>query len=320
MSDACYVGIDVAKATLEVAWSTDPAARWHTTNDDAGWTALIAHVGRLQSRLIVLEATGGYEMGIASALSAAGLPVAIVNPRHVRAFARAMGVLEKTDRIDAGVLAEFARRIQPPIRPVADDLQADLQALVVRRHQLLEMLNAERARLTLARGAIRTNLLTHIAWLEKELGKTDRELRTRIEASPVWRVRDRLLQSVPGVGPATSARLLASVPELGHLTHRQISKLVGVAPLNDDSGTRVGYRRIRGGRTDVRSALYMTTVVAIRHNPAIRAGYQRWRAAGKPPKVALVAAMHKLLIHLNAILKSELPWRATTAWPSTAPA
>jgi transposase len=310
MSEFSGVGIDVAKATLEVACSTDPTARWQTTNDEAGWAALVAYVRPLCPAVIVLEATGGYETGGASALAAAGLPVAIVNPRQVRDFAKALGLLEKTDGIDAGVLTEFASRMRPPARPVADDLQADLQALVTRRRQLVEMLTAERNRLELARGAVRKNLLAHISWLEKQLGRTDRDLRTRIEASPLWRVRDQLLQSTPGIGPATSARLLASLPELGRLTHQQISKLVGVAPLADDSGTRVGYRRIQGGRADVRSALYMATVTAVTHNPTIRACYQRWRAAGKLPKVALVAAMHKLLIHLNAILKSQTPWRA----------
>lgn len=316
MADPCGVGLDVSKTTLDVAWSTDPVARWQTTNDEAGWAALVAHVRTLAPAVIVLEATGGYETGAASALSAAGLPVAIVNPRQVRDFAKALGLLEKTDALDAAVLAAFAARIQPTPRPLPDDLQADLQALVTRRRQLVDMLTAERNRVPLARGAVRKNLLAHIAWLEKQLGKTDRDLRTRIEASPLWRVRDQLLQSVPGIGPATSARLLASLPELGTLTHRQISKLVGVAPLPDDSGSRHGYRRIQGGRGDVRTALYMATVTAITHNPTIRASYRRWRAAGKLPKVALVAAMHKLLIHLNAMLKHQTPWQPIPAAPT----
>jgi transposase len=282
---------------------------WQTTNGEAGWAALVAHVRSLAPAVIVLEATGGYEIGPASALSAAGLPVAIVNPRQVRDFAKALGLLEKTDAIDAAVLAAFAVRVQPTPRPLPDDLHADLQALVTRRRQLVDMLTAERNRVPLARGTVRKNVLAHIAWLEKQLNKTDRDLRTRIEASPLWRVRDKLLQSVPGIGPATSARLLASLPELGTLTHRQISKLVGVAPLPDDSGTRHGYRRIQGGRGDVRTALYMATVTAITHNPTIRAAYRRWRAAGKLPKVAIVAAMHKLLIHLNAMLKHQTAWQ-----------
>ena len=305
MATLCGVGIDVAKATLDVAWSTEPDARWQTTNDETGWAALVAHVRALPVTIIVLEATGGYEIAAASALATAGLPVAIVNPRQVRDFARALGRLEKTDAIDAGVLADFAARIQPSPRPLADDVQADLHAVVTRRRQLVEMLTAERNRLSLARGAVRKNLLAHVAWLEKQIGRTDGDLRTRIEASPVWRVRDQLLQSVPGIGPTTSAALLAQLPELGGLTHRQISKLVGVAPLPDDSGARHGYRRVQGGRADVRCALYMATVTAVTHNPTIRVAYRRWRAAGKVPKVALVAAMHKLLIHLNAMLKQQ---------------
>lgn len=315
MTEPCGVGIDVAKATLDVGWSTNPGARWQTSNDDVGWVALIAHVRTLAPTVIVLEATGGYETGAASALSTAGLPVAIVNPRQVRDFAKALGWLEKTDAIDAAVLAAFAARIQPTPRPLPDDLHADLQALVTRRRQLVDMLTAERNRVPLARGAVRKNLLAHIAWLDKQLGKTDHDLRTRIEASPIWRVRDQRLQSVPGIGPTTSACLLACLPELGTLTHRQISKLVGVAPLPDDSGTRRGYRHIQGGRGAVRTALYMATVSAITHNPTIRTAYRRWRAAGKLPKVALVAAMHKLLIHLNAMLKHQTAWRPPAVTP-----
>jgi transposase len=255
MPVSCGVGIDVAKDALEVAWSTEPEARWRTTNDERGWAALIDRLRALPPTVIVLEASGGYETGVASALSVAGLPVAVVNPRQVRACAQALGRLEKTDALDAGVLAEFAVRIDPVPRPVADEVQADLQALVTRRRQLVEMLTAERNRVPLARGAVRKNLLAHIAWLEKQIGQSDRDLRTRIEHSPIWRVRDRLLQSVPGIGPTTAACLLASLPELGTLSHRQIGKLVGVAPLPDDSGTRVGHRRIQGGRAAVRRAL-----------------------------------------------------------------
>lgn len=308
MTTRCGVGIDVAKSALDVAWSTDPAARWRTTNDETGWAALIAHLRALQPTVIVLEASGGYEIGVASAVATAGLPVAIVNPRQVRDYAKALGRLEKTDAIDAGVLADFAARVGPPPRPLPDEVHADLQAVVTRRRQLVDMLTAERNRVPLARGAVRKNLLAHIAWLEKQVGRCDRDLRTRIEASPLWRVRDQRLQSVPGIGPTTSACLLAHLPELGTLTHRQISKLVGVAPLPDDSGTRHGYRRVQGGRAEVRCALYMATVTAITHNPTIRAAYRRWRALGKLPKVALIAAMHKLLIHLNAMLRHQTDW------------
>jgi transposase len=309
MMTPCGVGIDVAKSALDVAWSTDPVARWKITNDETGWATLVAHVRSLQPTVIVLEASGGYEMGVASALATAGLPVAIVNPRQVRDYAKALGRLEKTDAIDAGILADFAVRVGPPARPLADDVHADLQALVTRRRQLVDMLTAERNRVPLARGAVRKNLLAHIAWLEKQVARSDRDLRTRIEASPLWRVRDQRLQSVPGIGPTTSACLLAHLPELGSLTHRQISKLVGVAPLPDDSGSRHGYRRVQGGRAAVRCTLYMATVTAITHNPSIRAAYRRWRAAGKLPKVAIVAAMHKLLIHLNALLKHQTAWQ-----------
>jgi transposase len=319
MPASCGVGIDVAKDTLDVAWATESDARWRTTNDEAGWAALIDQLHARQPTVIVLEATGGYETGVASALSVAGLPVAVVNPRQVRHFAKALGRLEKTDTLDAGILCEFAVRIAPVPRPLANDELADLQALVTRRRQLVDMLTAERNRVPLARGAVRKNLRTHIAWLEKQVGHTDRDLRTRIEASPIWRVRDQLLQSVPGIGPTTAACLLAGLPELGTLSHRAISKLVGVAPLPDDSGTRVGYRRIQGGRADVRRALYMATVTAIVHNPTIAAAYRRWRAAGKRPKVALIAAMHKLLIHLNAILTDQTTWQPTPVPPSTTP-
>lgn len=315
MTAICGVGIDVAKATLDVACSTDLSARLHLANDETGWTALVTHVRPLQPTIIVLEATGGYEIGVATALATAGLPVAIVNPRQVRDFAKALGRLEKTDALDAGILADFAVRVAPPARPLPDAVHADLDAVVTRRRQLVDMLTAERNRLPLARGAVRQNLKAHIAWLEKQLDRTDRDLRTRIEASPLWRVRDQLLQSVPGIGPATSACLLAYLPELGTLTHRQVSKLVGVAPLPDDSGARQGYRRVQGGRAAVRAALYMATVSAITHNPTIRAAYRRWRAAGKGPKVAIVAAMHKLLIHLNAMLKHQTAWQPPASVP-----
>ena len=319
MPASCGVGIDVAKDTLDVAWSTESEARWRTTNDEAGWVALIERLRALQPTVIVLEATGGYETGVASALSVAGLPVAVVNPRQVRHFAKALGRLEKTDTLDAGILCEFAVRIAPVPRPLANDELADLQALVTRRRQLVDMLTAERNRVPLARGAVRKNLRAHIAWLENQVRHTDRDLRRRIEASPIWRVRDRLLQSVPGIGPTTAASLLAGLPELGTLSHREISKLVGVAPWPDDSGTRVGYRRIQGGRADVRRALYMATVTATLHNPTIAVAYHRWRAAGKLPKVALIAAMHKLLIHLNAMLKDQTTWQPTPGPPSTTP-
>jgi transposase len=232
----------------------------------------------------------------------------VVNPRQVRACAKAAGWLAKTDALDAQVLAWFAARMQPTPRPLVDDLQADLIALVTRRRQLVDVLTAERHRLALARPSVRTSLQAHIRWLEARVRDAEREIMTRIQHSPMWRVRDRVLRSVPGIGPNTSARLLASLPELGCLTHREIAKLVGVAPLNNDSGTRHGHRTIWGGRASVRNTLYMAMLVAVRHNPVLAAFYLRLRGAGKAPKVALVAAMHKLLSIINPMVEAETTW------------
>lgn len=211
------------------------------------------------------------------------------------------------------MLAQFAARMQPTPRALADDLQADLIALVTRRRQLVDMLTAERHRRARARASVHTSLNAHIRWLEARVRDTERDITTRIQESPIWRVRDRVRRSVPGIGPNTSARLLASLPDLGRLTQRQIAKLVGVAPLNDDSGTRHGHRAIWGGRAPVRQMLYMATRVAVRHNPVLAAFYQRLRRVGKAPKVALIAAMHKLLTIINAMLKTETPWAPPTA-------
>ena len=308
-----YLGIDVSKTSLEWATTLDTSTTSTVTNDEAGWAELVAQCPDRRPTLIVLEATGGYEIGIATALTVAGWPVAVVNPRQVRDFAKAAGLLAKTDALDAHVLALFAARMQPTPRPLVDDLQADLIALVARRRQLVDMLTAERHRLAQARPSVRASLNAHIRWLEARLRDTERDIATRIQQSPIWRVRDRVLQSVPGIGPNTSARLLASLPELGRLSPREIAKLVGVAPLNDDSGTRHGHRAIWGGRAHVRKALYMATLVAVRHNPVLAAFYQRLRRAGKAPKVALVAAMHKLLTIINAMVKAETPWAAPSA-------
>lgn len=308
MSTLCYLGIDVSKASLEWATTLEPSTTSAVTNDEAGWAELVAQCHELQPALIVLEATGGYEIGIATALTVAGWPVAVVNPRQVRDFAKAAGLLAKTDALDARVLALFAARMQPTPRPLVDELQADLIAFVTRRRQLVDMLTAERHRLAQARPSVRASLKAHIRWLEARLRDTEGDITTRIQQSPIWRVRDRVLRSVPGIGPNTSAKLLASLPELGRLTPREIAKLVGVAPLNDDSGTRHGHRAIWGGRASVRQTLYMATLVAVRHNPVLATFYQRLRRAGKAPKVALVAAMHKLLTIINAMMKTETPW------------
>jgi transposase len=308
MATPCYVGLDVAKAHLDLAVDP-PTAPQRFVHDDAGLTALVAHVQALAPALIVLEATGGYETDVATALALAGLPVAVVNPRQVRDFAKALGHLAKTDQLDAAVLARFAARVQPPPRPLPDAAHQELTALVARRRQLVEMLTAERNRLPLARGRVQHDVQVHIHFLEQRLKDTDTDLRTTIQASPVWRTREQLLRSVPGIGPTTAVTLLADLPELGQLSRQQIAALVGVAPLNRDSGTRHGPRVTWGGRAAVRAPLYMATRVATRWNPTIKAFYQRLRAGGKPDKVALVAAMHKLLTILNAMVKAQRAWQ-----------
>lgn len=313
-----FVGIDVAKATVDVASCTPagvpaPFTGQYAT-DPAGLAALVAACQQHGTTLAVLEPTGGYELPVAAALAAAGVPVAVVNARQVRDFARALGRLAKTDRVDAAVLARFAARVQPTPRPLPDAAQQELDALLTRRRQLLEMLHAERAREAQARtAAVRADVAAHVAWLRARLGAVDAELRTRIEASPVWRVADALLQSVPGVGPQLSVTLLAALPELGRLDRRAIAALVGVAPLARDSGTRRGRRQVWGGRADVRRVLYMAALAAARWNPVLRAFHQRLRAAGKAPKVALVACMRKLLTILNAMLRQQQPWQPTPA-------
>ncbi len=313
MSTPLFVGIDVAKARLDVAQRPAGPLPAQVGHDEAGIAGLIVALQQVAPTLIVLEATGGYEAPVATALALAGLPVAVVNPRQVRDFAKATGQLAKTDAIDAALLALFAERVQPTPRPLPDEAHADLAARVARRRQLVEMLTAERLRLGTARRALRRSLREHIAWLERRLLDTDAEISHQIRQSPVWRAKEDLLRSVPGVGPRTTSALLARLPELGHLSHRAIAKLVGVAPLNADSGTHRGRRVIWGGRAPVRASLYMATVVAVRWNPVLKTFYQRLRAAGKPATLALIAAMHKLLTILNAILRDHRPWDPTTA-------
>lgn len=309
-----YVGLDVAKAAVDLASCTvdgtpAPLAGRYAT-DAAGLAALVGACQQHPPTLVVLEPTGGYEAPVVAALAAAGVPVAVVNARQVRDFARALGRLAKTDRVDAQVLAQFGARVQPAVRPLADAEQQALDALLTRRRQLLDMLHAERQREAQARTpAVRADVAAHVAWLRTRLGDVDRRLQQAVEASTVWRVQDALLQSVPGVGPQLSYTLLAALPELGHLDRRQIAALVGVAPLARDSGTRRGARQIWGGRADVRRVLYMAATVAARHNPVLRAFYQRLRAAGKPAKVALVACMRRLLTILNAMVRHQQPWQ-----------
>lgn len=306
------IGIDVAKAELVVAVRPS-GEQWTVTNDEAGVRALTAQLRERGPASIVLEATGGYEMLAAAALTAAALPAVVVNPRQVRDFARATGQLAKTDRIDAQILALFAERIQPQVRPLPNVEVQALDALLTRRRQLVEMLLAERSRLAQATGrgqrAVTKSLKAHVTYLERELRTADTDLGAAVRESPAWRERDDLLQSVPGVGPVTSLTLLAELPELGRLSRRAIAKLVGVAPLSRDSGTLRGRRCIYGGRASVRAVLYMATVTAARFNPVIAAFYRHLLAAGKPKQVALVACMRKLLTMLNAIARSGARWR-----------
>jgi transposase len=303
------VGIDVAKARLDVAFAPAGAA-WQVANDEAGIAELVARLRPLAPALVVLEATGGLEIPAAAALAAAGLPVAVVNPRQVRDFAKAVGQLAKTDALDAALLARFAAVVQPPARPLPDEQTQALAALLARRRQVVAMLTAERQRLGAARPPVRARVQAHVAWLEQELADLDDELRRAVQASPLWRATEELLRSVPGVGPVAAVTLLADLPELGHLNRKQIGALVGVAPLNADSGTLRGKRVVWGGRGQVRAALYMAALVAVRHNPVLRAFYQRLLAAGKAKKLALVACMHKLLTILNAIVHHQTPWAA----------
>ena len=304
-----YVGIDVAKASMDVAVHSSDQ-RWSFTNDDRGIIQAVSCLRELAPGLVVMEATGGIELPLVAAIAAAGLPVVVANPRHVRDFARATGKLAKTDVLDAQVMARFAAAIKPTPRPLPDDQAQEFADVLARRRQVVEMITAERNRLSSIRNkAVRRHIKDHIAWLERELVDTDNDLRRSIKESPVWREKDNLLRSVPGVGPVLSATLLADLPELGTLNRRQIAALVGVAPLNRDSGNFRGKRSVWGGRAKVRAVLYMATLVATRHNAVIRTFYQHLCAAGKEKKVALTACMRKLLTILNAMLKHRTPWR-----------
>jgi transposase len=307
------VGIEVAKAALDVAVRPQGAAQ-RLANAAAGIAELVAWLQALQPQLIVIEATGGDEAPLVAELGVASLPVAVVTPRQVRDFARATGRLAKTDRLDAQVLAHFGPAVRPTPRPLPDAEAQALAALVERRRQVVAMRTAEETRLGAARvAAVRARIQAHLAWLAADLDDIDGDLRQRVRASPLWREQDDLLQSVPGIGPILSLTLLAELPELGRLSHGQIAALVGVAPLNRDSGTLRGRRAVWGGRRAVRTALYMATLRATRCNPPIRAFYERLLAAGKAKKVALVACLHKLLTILNAMVRHQAHWQAQAA-------
>jgi transposase len=309
-----WVGIDVAKDWLDVA-STAGETITRFTNELAGITALVTDLTAQPPQLIVLEATGGHETAVTAALAAAGLAVAVVNPRQVRDFARATGQLAKTDALDARILALFAERIQPPVRPLPDATSQELAALLARRRQLLEMRTAERNRRPSVAPRLRARLDAHVVWLSQQIAELDRELDDTLRDSPLWREKEDLLRSIPGIGPVVARTLLATLPELGTLTPEQAAALAGVAPLNRDSGTRRGPRGTWGGRAPVRAALYMAVVSAIRCNPSIRPFYQRLTTAGKPVKVAMVACMRKLLTIANALLRDGVRWQAEALTP-----
>jgi transposase len=311
-----YAGVDVSKDRLDVClrWSEpethDDDDAFVVAHDEAGIDTLVSRLLEERPMLVLLEATGGFERAVVGALAAAGLAVVVVNPRQVRDFARATGRLAKTDRIDAGVLARFAEAIRPNPKPFPAEEIRTLQGILARRRQLVSMLTAEKNRLPLATKLVAKRIAAHVRWLEKELERTDNDLDGAIKSSPALRENEALLRSVPGVGPVLARTLLAEVPELGSLTHKRVAALVGVAPLNRDSGTLRGRRSIWGGRAEVRAALYMGALVAARRNPAIKEFYERLLAAGKPKKVALVACMRKLLAIVNAVLKHRTPWRS----------
>lgn len=297
-----FVGIDVSKSRLDVAQVPERRS-WSVNNDADGIGSLVRDLAKLVPALVVLEATGGYESPVFAGLVTAKLPAVVINPRQVRAFARAKNQLAKTDKIDAQMLAEFAEAVRPAVRPVADEALQELSGLLRRRQQLVEMLTAERNRALMATAIVRKDIRDHIRWLQRRLQDIERDLDQAIRSTPAWQERDKLVQGEKGVGAVLSLTLLADLPELGRLNRKEISALVGVAPFNQDSGRFRGKRKVWGGRRSVRAVLYMAALSASRHNPEIKPFYQRLLAAGKPKKVALTACMRKLLIRLNAIVR-----------------
>jgi len=307
-ASSTYVGIDVSKAQLDVAVD-EPSDAWQVTNDDRGIRQLVEQLKALHPALIVLESTGGLECAVLAELCTAGLPVARINPSRAREFAKSLGQRAKTDRLDASLLARFAATIRPPVTPLPSEEAQHLAALVTRRRQVIEMLTAGRNRLETTRLGLRPRLETHIAWLQDELETLSKDIRDCIQDNPAWQDKDSLLRSVPGVGPVLSCTLLAELPELGTLDRKKIAALVGVAPFNHDSGRHRGKRWIKGGRTAVRNVLYMATLASSRFNPTIRTFYHSLIERGKNKMLALVACMRKLLVILNAIIRTHQPWQ-----------
>jgi len=304
-----FLGIDVSKARLDVFSRPDGSA-WHQANDPDGIATLVARLCGLPPTLVVLEATGGYEIPVVAALAAAGLAVAVINPRQARDFAKATGRLAKNDRLDAAVLAYFAEAIRPQPRPLPDAQVRSLDALLTRRRQLLGMLTMEQNRLgSCTEASVQADLQAHLAWLSERLIQSEKELAEAVRASPVWRQKDELLQSIKGIGPVASRTLLAALPELGTVTGKQAAALAGLAPFDDDSGQRRGQRHVRGGRACVRAALYMAALSAARYNPVLREFHDRLKGQGKKAKVILTAVARKLVVLANAILRDGRPWQ-----------
>ena len=304
-----YVGIDVAQAHLDIG--VRPSGEvWQVSYDTPGVANLLVQLAELAPTLVVLEATGGLETFLVGELAGAQLPVVVVNPRQVRDFAKAVGKLAKTDALDAQVLAHFGEATKPDLRPLPDDSTRALQALLARRSQVVEMVTAEKNRCRTATQRLQPQIQEHIRYMEKQLKELEQGLSELLSSSPVWRTKEKLLGSVPGVGPVLTVTLLAGLPKLGRLDRREIASLVGVAPFNRDSGTLRGKRTVWGGRSSVRATLYMATLAATRYNSVMRAFYQRLLEAGKPKKVALTACMRKLLTILNAMLKHNLSWNS----------
>ena len=306
MSGTCFIGMDISQDTVDVA--VRPGTAFQIANTEQGLAEAVQRLQTLTPALIVLEATGGLEVPLAGALAAVGLPVVVINPRQVRDVARATGQLAKTDRLDAQILARFAEAIRPPIRPVPDEQTQALVALVARRRQLIEMLTAEKNRLRLTARPLQQRVQAHIIWLETELAHMNTDLTTTMRQRSVWREKEEIVRSVPGVGPVLTTTRGANLPELGTLTRKEVAALAGVAPFPRDSGTLKGWRAIWGGRAHVRAVLYMAALVATRKNPVIRIFYLRLCQAGKAKKLALTACMRKLLTILNAMVKSRTPW------------